>query len=391
MTFGHSHLPHWPLDPAVTYLNHGTVGVTPLAVMAARQALLQDIERGPSQFLFRELIPWVGVPTQAVGRLRAAATAVAAAFGANGSDLVFVDNATAGVNAVLRSLPLEPGDEMLLTDVAYGAVLHAARYVARERGAVVRTVALPLVPYEPDAVVDSILTALTPRTRLVLVDHIASGSAVILPVARIVAACRDRGVRVLVDGAHVPGVLPLDLPAIGADWYTANLHKWACAPRGSGFLWAAPEAQAGLHPPVISWGLDLGYTQEFDWVGTRDVTPWLIAPMALDWLRDLGVADVWRYNHGLACDGARFLADRWKTPFVGGAEHIGFMATVGLPERLGGDDAAAGRVRDALLVRHAIEAQVMATGGRLWVRISAQVYNAFADVERLAAAVDALP
>lgn len=390
MTFGHPHLPHWPLDPAVTYLNHGTVGVTPRAVMAARQALLEEIERGPSQFLFRELIPWVGVPGDTIGRLRAAATTVAAAFGARGSDLVFVDNATTGVSAVLRSLRLQPDDEMLTTDLAYGAVLHAARFVAQGCGAVVRVVPVPLVPYDPDAFVEAFTAAMTPQTRIAIIDHIASGSAIILPVERLVAACRARGVRVLVDGAHAPGVLPIQIPSLGADWYTANLHKWACAPRGSGFLWSAPDAQAGLHPPVISWGLDQGYTQEFDWVGTRDVSPWLVAPTALEWLRALGPDRVWAHNHGLACDGAEYLADRWRAPFVGGRRHVGYMATVGLPHRLGAGDAAAARVRDALLFVHHVEAQVSAVADRLWVRLSAQVYNEFADVERLAAAVDAL-
>lgn len=391
MTFGHAHLPHWPLAPGVTYLNHGTVGVTPRAILDARRALLEEIERGPSQFLFRELIPWVGAPSGRVGRLRQAADDVARSFGARGEDLAFVDNTTTGVTAVLRSLALGAGDEILMTDLAYGAVAHIARFVARERGAVIRTVGVPWVPYDPDALVDAVARAITPHTRVAVFDHIVSTNGLILPVARLIETCRARGVRVLVDGAHVPGVLPLDIPALGADWYTANLHKWAFAPRGCGFLWASPDAQAGLHPPVISWGLDQGFTQEFDWVGTRDVTPWLLAPVALDWWRALDPDAVWRHNHALACGGAQQVADRWSTPFVGGPDHVGFMATVALPARLGADDAAAARVRDALLFEHRIEAQIVVGAGRLWVRISAQVYNDDSDIAWLASAIDALP
>ena len=164
----------------------------------------------------------------------------------------------------------------------------------------------------------------------------------------------------LIDGAHVPGVLPLDVPALGVDWYTANLHKWACAPRGCGFLWAARSRQAGLHPPVISWGLDKGFTAEFDWIGTRDPSPWLAAPEGLAFLEDLGLAAVRQHNHDLAWRGAEMLADRWGTTLAIDEASVGFMVTVPLPQSLGGTAADAARVRDALLFQHRIEVQVHA-------------------------------
>jgi isopenicillin-N epimerase len=393
-TFGRPMLSQWLLDPAVTYLNHGTVGATPRRVLAAQQAIRDEIERQPSLYLLRELtgVHWGG-PRHDRPRLRAAADAVAAFVGARGEDLVFVDNTTTGVNAVLRSLPLAAGEEILTTDLAYGGVVNAARYAARERGWTLRTVELPdvrpggLGGLGPRAFVEAIDGALGERTRLLIVDHITANSALVLPVAEIAARCRAKGILVLVDGAHAPGAIALDVPAIGADWYVGNLHKWAWAPRSSGILWAAPERQAGLHPTVISWGLDQGMAAEFDMPGTRDPSPYLAAPAALDFMRELGVAAVREHNHDLAWRGARRLAELWDVPFAVPESMIGTMAAVPLPEALGSMRDEAELLRDALLFADGIEVHMHAWRGRLWARISCQVYNDLADVERLGAAV----
>ena len=393
MRFGHAALADWPLDPDVTYLNHGTVGVTPLRVLAAQRAIRDEMERAPSQFLLREQSGLVGAPTGRPSRVRQAAHAVAAYLtlglgsGARGDDVVFVDNATAGVNAVLRSLPLGRDDEMLLTDHAYGAVARTAAYVARERGATVRTVTVPNPDYSPTALVEQVRRAITDRTRIAVLEHIAAESALVFPVAELAAVCHERGVRVLIDGAHAPGVLPLDLSALGADWYAANLHKWACAPRSCGFLWAAGDRQVDLHPPVISWGLDLGFTAEFDWVGTRDVSAWLAAPDGFAFLDAIGRDAIWQHNHTLAWQGAQWLAERWGTTLGFAESDIGFMATVPMPAALGSLPADAARVRDRLLYEHRIEVQIHAAHDRLWARISAQIYNEMSDIERLAEAV----
>ena len=389
MTFGHAMLPDWPLDPAVTYLNHGTVGVTPRRVLAAQQAIRDEMERGPSQFLLREVSGLVGMPGNRPSRIREAAGQVAAFVGARGEDLVFVDNATTGANAVLRSLVLEPGDEIVLTHHAYGAIARLAQFVARERGARVRTVQVPYPRFDPGRLVDAVTAAIGPRTKIAVLEHIAAESALIFPLADLAAICRARGVPVLADGAHVPGVLPLDLTSLGVDWYTANLHKWACAPRSCGFLWADPSQQAWLHPPVISWGLDQGFTAEFDWVGTRDPSPWLAAPAGIAFLGGLGWDALARHNHDLAWRGAQFLADRWQTTIEFGEASVGFMATVPLPSDLGRAPDDAARLRDQLLFDDRIEVQVHAACDRLWVRVSAQVYTAWADLERLADAIAA--
>lgn len=372
------------LDPSVTYLNHGTVGVAPRRVLEAQQRWRQQMERQPSAFLLRELVPLgLGQPRSDPGRLRQAAAVVAAFVGAEDKDLVFVDNATSGANAVLRSLDLRPGDEILLTDHTYGAVANAAAFVARERGAEVRTVEVPYPAFDAQALVAVLDAALGPRTRLLLVDHITSDSALLLPIAEITARARAKGVCVLVDGAHAPGSIPLDVPGTGADYYTANLHKWAFAPKGCGFLWARADRQAGLHPPVISWGLDKGFCAEFDWVGTRDPSPWLCAPEGIAFLRELGVGAVQEWNHALAWEAARLLTERWETPLEIPEASVGTMVTVPLPAGLGSSRKDAARLRDALLFEDGIEVQLHATRGRLWTRVSAQVYNDRDDVERL--------
>ncbi len=390
MRTGHACLDEWPLDRDVVYLNHGTVGVTPLRVLEAQRRIRDAVERAPSQAVLRAQSGMTGSRDLRTSDVRLAAAAVASFVGSRRDDVVFVDNATTGVNAVLRSLRFAPGDEVLVTDHGYGAVAMAVSLIAGQQGAVIRTLRVPYPRYSSAALVDAVAAAISPRTRLAIVDHVTSESALVLPLAAMAAVCRSRSVRVLVDGAHAPGVLTLDVPSLGVDWYAANLHKWACVPRSCGFLWASESAQVVLHPPVISWGLGQGFTAEFDWVGTRDFSAWLAAPDGLAYLKARGMDAAWAYNHDLAWNGARLLAEAWGTEVPAGEADIGFMATVAVPEALGSTAADAIRLRDALLFEHRIEVQVHAGYGRVWVRISAQVYNELGDVQRLAEAVRGL-
>jgi isopenicillin-N epimerase len=395
--FGRPLLAHWYLDPDFTYLNHGTVGATPRVVLEAQHAWQRRIESQPARYVIRENVRVTADdPADAARprpRMRAAADEVAGFLGARGEDLVFVDNASAGMNAVIRSLPLAPGDEILLLDQAYGAVAITAAFAARAAGARVVTVALPF-PAEGETAAarcaEAVERAITPRTRLAVLDHVASDTALVLPVADMAARCRARGVPVLVDGAHVPGALALDIPAIGADWYVGNLHKWAFAPRACAILWVAPGRRQGLHPAVISWGLGNGLAQEFDWTGTRDPSPFLAAPAALAVMREvLGVPAMRAWNHDLAWRMAHSLAQRWGQPFGTPRSMVGTMACVALPQRLQAfGPEAAPALKDWLLLERRIESQVLAIRGRLHVRLAAQVYNDEADFERLAAAVD---
>lgn len=387
MEFGRSVLPLWPLDPAATYLNHGTVGVVPNRVAEAQQALRARIERHPAKFMLRDLWSFTGSATGGPTLMRQAAAEIAAFVGAKAEDLVFVDNTSTGVNAVLRSMTLLPGDELVVTDHLYGGLVTAVNYAARTSGAMVRTVEMPYPAFDPQASVERVAAAVNDRTKLVIVDHIAAESAIVFPVRDIVRACKAKGATVLVDGAHVPGALPLDVSAIGADYYVANLHKWAMAPRSSAFMVVAPEQQATLHPPVISWGLDQGFLQEFDWVGTRDPSPWLVAPDGIRFLEDLGYAALRQYNHDLAWHAAQCLTDRWGTPLEIDESAVGCMVSVMAPESIGTSKPDAVRLRDRLLFEHNVEVQVHARAGRVWVRVSAQAYNDRSDIEKLGHAV----
>jgi isopenicillin-N epimerase len=386
--FGRHLLDRWALDPAVTYLNHGTVGAPPRRVLEVQQRLRDEIERQPSRFLLRDLSAIrVGLPSSAPGRLREAADAVGAFLGASGRDVVFLDNVTAAVSAVVNSVDLRAGDEVLVGQLAYGGVVNAVSHATRRAGARLITADVPFPVEDEGALVEAYARALSPRTRLVVVDHITAESALVMPVARIAEHARAHGAMVLVDGAHGPGAIAVDVPALGVDFYAANLHKWAWAPRSCGILWAAPPHQATLHPPVVSWGLDTGYTNEFDWVGTRDPTPHLAAPHALAYMREFGVEQVQAYNHALAWEAGQLLAQRWDTTVTTPERAIGTMVTVPLPARFGTTSAAAAGLRDALLFEDHIEVQLHAWDERLWTRVSAQIYNDLEDIERLAHAI----
>lgn len=380
-------LAHWLLDPESTYLNHGTVGATPRRVLDRQHALRQEMERQPSRFMLRELNGHQPMPWRAVSRLREAIDQVAPFVGSRPEDLVFVPNVTTGLNAVLGSVPLAAGDEMVITDLAYGAVALAAGAVCERAGATLRVVHVDYPIRDRGDMVSAIAGALTPRTKLVVVDHVTAQTALLLPVKEIAAECRARGVPVLVDGAHVPGSRRLDIASLGVDWYSANLHKWAHAPRGCGILWVRPERQPSVHLPVVSWGYNKGFREEFEHTATADPTSFLSAPEGIALLREWDFEACVRYMHELAWDAAGLLTERWRTTFEIPREMVGAMVTVPLPEAAGASDADAMRLRLALLVEDRIEVQLHAWRGRLWTRVSAQVYNDRSDIARLAEAV----
>ena len=362
----------WRLDPRWLSVNHGSFGAAPRPVLAAQAGWRRRMEARPGQFFRRELAP----------ALRAAAGRLATFLGAEAQDVGFVANATEGCNAVLRSLAFHPGEEILVLDHGYAAVRNAVRHVAARAGAQVTEAVLPFPRPDPAAIVAAVAGALTPRTRLAVIDHITSPSALVLPLADIVAACRARGVAVLVDGAHGPGQVRLDLPALGADWYVGNCHKFLCAPKGSGFLWAAPDRQAGLHPTVISHGYERGFTAAFDWTGTRDPSPFLAVPAALDFLAELGGPALLARNVRLAAAAGALLADFLGTETGSAGPTAGAMTAVRLP--LPGPATAehAAALQERLLDARA-DAPVHVIRGAIWLRVSAHAYNEIGDYERL--------
>jgi len=387
--FGRHLRSEWLLDPAVTYLNHGTVGAPPRRVLVRQREIMDEIERQPAAFLYHEIDGVMGDVPAETTRTRQALAAVAPFLGAASDDLVFVDNITAGANAVLRSFPLGPGDEVAVTTLGYRGVTNAAAYAARDRGAALRTIDVPGPGAGAEAISEAVVAGLTARTRILVVDHLSANSALILPLADIAAAAHERGVRVFADGAHVPGQIPLDIGALGVDWYAANLHKWAWAPRSCGVLWTAPEHQRGLHPSVISWGLDRGMAAEFDFLGTRDLSPFLTAPFAVELLDEFGFSDIVTYNHDLAYWAAGHVSDCWETPFSTPEAMIGAMATVAVPARLGATADDARRLRQQL-ADVGIDVPVAVASDGLTMRLSAQIYCDRDDFARLADAVVAL-
>src|SRR3990167_1371429 len=273
----------WPLERGVIFLNHGSFGACPAEVLRQQAALRDEMEAEPVRFLSRELDD----------RLAGARQALAAFVGADADDLAFVANATGGVNAVLRSLRFSPGDELLTTDHAYNACRNALDFAASRAGARVLVAMIPFPLAAPEEVVEAVLAHVTPRTRLALLDHITSPTGLVLPIERLVAALAGRGVEVLVDGAHAPGMVPLDLGVLGAAYYSGNCHKWLCAPKGSAFLWVRRDRQPDIRPLTISHGASATrpgrsrFRLEFDWTGTDDPTAWLTVPRAIEYLGSL--------------------------------------------------------------------------------------------------------
>jgi isopenicillin-N epimerase len=295
----------------------------------------------------------------------------------------FVANATEGCNAVLRSFALAPDDEILVLDHGYGAVRNTVRHVAASAGARVIEAALPFPRPDPAALVAAVTAALRPRTKLAVLDHITSPSAIVLPLAEIIAACRVAGVAVLVDGAHAPGHVALDLAALGADWYVGNCHKWLCGPEGSGFLWAAPARQAGLHPAVISHGYGHGFVAEFGWTGTRDPSAFLAVPAALEFCTRLGGPALVARNRVLAAAAGAWLAERLGTEVGTAGAAAGCMASVRLPLVGPLTQARVGALAGALLVA-GTDAPAHRIGNAAWLRVSAHAYNTMEDYARLA-------
>jgi isopenicillin-N epimerase len=364
----------WTLDPTVDFLNHGSFGATPRSVLDAQAAWRARMEAQPVAFLARELEPEVQrVRARLAGFLRA-----------DPAGLALVPNATTGVNTVLRAFDWRAGDEVLICDHTYGAVKSACRMLAERHGVVPVEVRIPFPAASADEAVEAYARGITPRTRLVIVDHIASPTALVFDIARIVAHARAAGVPVLVDGAHGPGMRSIDLDALGADFYTGNLHKWVCAPKGAAFLWMAPAWRGRVHPLTVSHGYGGGLAAEFDWTGTADPSPWLCVPDALD--ACAAFPDMAAYNHSLVRQGRAVIADALGValPHADDPALYGFMAAIPYPAARVTLPTTLRDLTAALFASHRIEVPFTSYDGRVFVRISGQVYNTPDQYARLA-------
>ncbi|WP_291295522.1 aminotransferase class V-fold PLP-dependent enzyme [Elioraea sp.] len=372
----------WGLEPGARHLNHGAFGGCPTELLAHQATIRARMERQPARFFLNDL----------PSLLREAAAALAAFVGTAPEWLGFVDNASTAVNAVVASAPLVPGDEIVTTDHVYNAVRQTLRHHAARAGASVIEAPIGMPVTTSEGAAAAVTGALGPRTKLVVIDHVGSPSAVILPIAPIIAAARGRGIPVLVDGAHAPGLLPLSIDALGATWYAGNCHKWLCSPKGAGFLAVAQDAPWEVHPTVISHAYGQGFTAEFDKTGTRDPSAWLTVAEAIRFHQRIGGAALRMRNDTLAQASATALAADIATPLGAPADMFAAMATIRLSgsalpgiDRLAPDWPTAGLLRNALWECARIEAPVMALGGALWLRLSVQAYVAPADLDGLAA------
>jgi isopenicillin-N epimerase len=369
------------LDPAVSYLNHGSFGSVPISVQRTQQRLRDETETNPMKFFVQ------GLDDRIIHTRRH----LAAFLGADPDGSALVPNATAGASLVLQSVRLGAGDEVLLTDHGYGAVALAARRQCRRAGATARTVAIPLGA--PDSeVVSRIRNALRPgKTRLVIVDQITSPTARAFPVGEIAAAAREHDIPVLVDAAHVPGMLPVDVSAIGADFWVGNLHKWAFAPRGTALLSVAPQWRRRIEPLVVSWEQDRGFPASVEFQGTVDYTAWLAAPAGLFVLRTLGLDAVREHNAALAAYGQRVVGAALGLSDLPEPGHPAVsMRILPLPAGLATTVGEAHALRQHIADKLAVETAVNAWSGRGWLRLSAQVYNRPDEYDRLAEHLPAL-
>jgi isopenicillin-N epimerase len=385
----------WRLDPTVTFLNHGSYGACPEPVLAAQRAFGDRLESEPVRFLSGDLPGLLDEARSSVGRF----------LGADPDGLAFVANATTGYNAVLQSLRFAPGDELLTSDHEYNATINAMRAVAARDGARVVVVPIPFPIAGPEVVRDAILAAVTDRTRLVVISHVTSPTALIFPVAEIVAALTARGIDALVDGAHAPGMIQVELDRLGAAYWTGNGHKWLCGPKGAAVLWVREDRREPIHPLVVSHGANavLGdrtrFRHEFDWVGTADPTGCLALPTAIDWMAGQapgGWPGVMTSTRALALDGRDRLCRALDIEPPAPDSMIGSMATLVLPW-VDADDDAATRLHDRLETEARIQvpigvwpvpaARTDAVRRKVFIRISAQRYNEPADYDRLADAL----
>jgi isopenicillin-N epimerase len=384
----------WGLDPAIIFLNHGSFGACPLPVLEAQQRLRERIEREPVRFFVRELEEL----------LDKARRELAAFVGADPGDLVFVPNATYAINSVLRSLDLNPGDELLTTNHEYNACKNALDFAARRSGARVAVARVPFPLQSPDEVIAAVMETVTPRTRLALIDHITSQTGLVFPIADLVSNLAERGVDTLVDGAHAPGMLRLDVGAIGAAFYTGNCHKWLCAPKGAAFLVVRPDLQPAVRPLAISHGANSPrddrsrYQIEFGYTGTDDPTAFLCVPEAIRFLGSLfdgGIEELLDKNRTTVLAARDILCNTLGCDPPCPDSMIGSLATIPVPDGSPSPPTSplyCDPLQDELLDRYRIEVPVIPWPHppKRIMRVSAQAYNQIEQYHKLADALKEL-
>lgn len=378
------------LDPDVVFLNHGSYGATPEPVFADYQRWQRELERQPVEFLGR----------RAEDLLDTARAEMAGYLGCKRDELVFVPNATTGINVVARSLPLKPGDEVLGTDLEYGACERTWEWFCEKRGARYVKAHVPLPLTSPHEVVEAVFAAVTPRTRAIFLSHVTSGTALRLPIEEIARRAREMGIITVVDGAHAVGQWPVDLEGLGVDCYASNFHKWLCAPKGSGFLFTHPDQHAWIESPIVSWGWiaesdryrpEQQFVSRNQFQGTRDLAAFLAAPAAVSYQAERDWETVRERCHELAAAARARIGALVGLPQIAPVESPeGYrwfrqMAIAPLPE---GIDGAA--LKRRLYDVYRVEVPVTWWNDTPFIRVSFQGYNTRDDLEALIGALEDL-
>ena len=368
------------LDPEIIYLNHGSFGATPRPVFEAYQELQRELEHQPVAFLGRQF----------QARMASARASLAKYLGTAPSNVVYVTNATTGLNIIARSLTLGPGDEVITSDHEYGAIDRTWQFLASQLGFKYLRNPIPVPIHSSDELQGVISRGLTKNTRVLSLSHITSPTSIIFPIKRICAEAKRRGILTVIDGAHAPGQIPLNLDEIGVDFYVGNLHKWLCAPKGSGFLYAHPDRQARLSPLVVSWGWksekpgSSTFIDHHEWQGTRDPTAFLAVPKAIEFQKIHRWEEVRKVCHDLACDVEARLSELTGLLPIASSELFGQMVSAFLP------DVDPEPFHNRLLDEFQIEVPVFRWNDRTIIRVSVQGYNSPSHIDHLINAMQTL-
>ncbi len=383
---------HFLLDKSLVFLNHGSFGATPRQVLIAQERVRQRMEAEPIRFFVEELEVGLDDSRAEMSKF----------VGCDPEGFAFVFNATAGVNAVLRNLDFSPGDEVITSTHEYNACNNVLRWAVEKHGVVMVNADVPFPIEDEDQALAAILAKVTSRTKLAMVSHITSPTGLIMPVERIVRELERRGVDTLVDGAHAPGFLPLDISRINPAYYTGNFHKWVCAPKGCAFLYVREDWRKGIRPVIISHGANSlrtdrsRYRLEFDYVGSMDASPWIVAGECVRVMEKIfpgGWPGIMKHNRDLALAARKLLCERFDSPLAAPESMIGSMATIRIPDRSPSENGIPTRYHDPIQNRLIRDWGVQAPINNFpapparSVRISAQIYNTFAQYEYLAEAI----
>lgn len=370
----------WQLDKSIIFLNHGSFGATPKLILANQYNWNLKIETQPVEF-YSDKYPKL---------IRETIATLADFIGANSEDLTFVENATTGVNTVLRSLlpELLKGGEITITNHSYPAVKNIAKYISSLTKCKVNEIEIPVPIESNEQILQIISENISHKTKIAIFDHVSSPTGIVFPVKEIIEICRAKNIKVMIDGAHAPGMLDLNMNNLQPDWYTGNCHKWLFAPKGSAFLWTSKEYQSITHPLTISLEYEQGYEKEFDWTGTKNPAAWLSTSEAIKFYKEFGDSDIRKHNNKLVNSAADLITENTGFIRIAQGEHTGSIISFMKPKEVSKEETA--NFRRQLLNIFRIEMPIFPYKEYLVFRISAQIYNQLDDYNKLIVGINTL-